>query len=118
MELIEWGEVIVGILGLFVVALIGGGVIYYIAYSTTYSEDSIVISEKWVDVSGSSGKYLLSSQTGEVFTIKDSLLNGRWDSSNMYARLQPGMTCHIRACGWRFPFLSDYRNILEANCQP
>jgi len=92
--------------------------IYKFAYAMTSGEESITVKEKWVKYHGDDAKYLVSSTDGEVFEITDSFFRWRFDSSDLYADLEPGMTCSIQTQGWRFPFFSDYKNIIEANCSP
>lgn len=89
---------------------------YMLGYAFTSGHESIVIKEKWVKYHGSDAKYLVSSQSGEVYEITDSWVRMRWDSSDLYALLQPNMSCIIDYQGWRAPFFSDYKNIISANC--
>ena len=89
---------------------------YWLVYSNTFGEEVITVKEKWVKYHGDDAKYLVSSVDGQVFEISDNLIAWRWNSSDLYAYVMPGMNCSVRVQGWRFPFFSDYKNILEANC--
>lgn len=62
-------------------------------------------------VHGQTSKYLIFTQE-EVFENEDAALIGKFNSSDFYNKLEPG-THKVRVCGWRVPFLSWYRNIIE-----
>ena len=91
-------------------------IVYKLLYAFTTGNESIVIDDKWEKVKGDNAKYLVSSLNGQVFEISDSLFKWRWDSSNLYATIKPGQVCQIETQGWRFGFLSDYKNIMTAEC--
>lgn len=88
---------------------------YSITYAFTTGYETITIKEKWVKYQGQDAKYLVSSEDGQVFQVTDTLIEFRFDSSNIYADLDEGETYNINTQGWRFAFLSDYKNILEAD---
>ena len=90
---------------------------YTIKYSTTITYKKVIIDEKWVKYQGDNAKYLVSDKEGEVFQITDNIIATRWNSSDLYAKLKSGMNCELKLQGWRLPFLSDYRNILSADCK-
>ncbi len=90
--------------------------IYNIAYAFTSGNETITIKEKWVKYKNQDAKYLVSSTDDQVFQITDTWVRWRFDSSNLYAKLEVNNTYHIKTQGWRFPLLSDYKNILEADC--
>lgn len=64
---------------------------------------------------GVSSKYLVYTD-GEVFENTDSLLNGKFDSSDVYGRLKRDQSYRCKVEGWRIPVFSMYRNILS--CDP
>lgn len=104
------------ILSIIIIAIIIGYFIYSLLYAFHSGSETITIKDKWVKQNRDSGKYLISSTDGQVFEITDSIIKGRFDSSNLYAELQPGQTCNIETQGWRFGFHSDYKNIIKAEC--
>lgn len=65
-----------------------------------------------------SDKYLVYTEldNGEVavYEITDSLLKGRFDSSDLYAKIKIGETYKFTICGERIHFLSMYPNIYSA----
>ncbi len=52
----------------------------------------------------------------ETFQNTDSWYPWKWNSSDLYGKLDKGMTCTLRVNGTRFPFLRWYRNIVQADC--
>lgn len=56
-----------------------------------------------------------------VFENVDSALELKWNSSNLQARLmdaqQNNKLCEIRAYGFRIPFFSSYKNIVDVHCK-
>jgi len=112
------GALAVILIGVFLVFLL---VVFSFGYLLTYAlisgEERITIDEKWVKYDGDDAKYLISSTNDQVFEITDTIIKWRFDSSNLYARLDTGQICNIKTQGWRFPFFSDYKNILEADCE-
>ena len=50
---------------------------------------------------------------GEVFTNQDDLINGKFDSASVQAKLKPGHTYTVKTTGWRVPLLSMKPNIYD-----
>jgi len=101
---------------IFVIIGIIISIIYGVYYATSNGNETITIKEKWVKYHGNDAKYLVSSTTGEVYQITDSWIYLRFNSSDLYAYLESGMICQVKFQGFRFGFMSDYKNIIEANC--
>lgn len=57
-------------------------------------------------------KYLIFTDK-EVFEETDEWLKGKFNSSDMYNQLKVGNTYRVKVIGFRIPFLSMYRNIIE-----
>lgn len=107
-----------GFIGLLVTILIALIIItlviaYPLLYALTSGEETITVKEKWVKYNGNNAKYLVSSTNDQVFQITDSFVRIRFDSSNLYASLDEGECYVVKTQGWRFSFLSDYKNIIE-----
>lgn len=63
-----------------------------------------------------SGKHLIYGQEDNntlVLKNTDSLLRGKFNSSDIYAELEIGKTYEFTVVGYRIPILSDYENIIE-----
>jgi len=76
--------------------------------------DQLTISEKTVKRSSSEGsdKYMIFTEEGQVLENTDSLLEWKWNSSDIYAKLKAGHKYEINSYGWRLPFFSSYHNIV------
>lgn len=97
------------------ILLAGLGGCSALAHATTKASVQAVVTDKERIARGNSSKYLIFTDR-ETFENTDSLLAGKFDSSDIYGRIQPGQVCNFRVVGWRIPFLSTYRNILSAEC--
>lgn len=65
-------------------------------------------------VGGQDGKYLIYTAENEVLENRDSMWELKWNSSDVYARLDSGKCYRSEAWGFRIPFLSMYRGIDQA----
>ena len=94
---------------------------YNIAFSFNDTEYTITVTDKERIYSGSgdtsSSKYLVfgDDENGNslVFENTDTLLRGKWDSSNIQGQLKEGNIYKIIVVGYRVPFLSMYQNIIK-----
>lgn len=107
-------EVFMGICILCVFIAVFAYAIAYLNYAVTEDIEEIRFDEKWVKYQNQKAKYLVSSTSGEVYEISDSLLHMRYDSSNLYNEIESGKTCTIITQGFRVGFLSWYKNIIKA----
>jgi hypothetical protein len=53
------------------------------------------------------------TEEGEVFENSDTFFYQKWNSSDIYGKLTVGNKYKATVYGWRIPFLSNYRNIIE-----
>jgi hypothetical protein len=84
---------------------------FYYVYGTD-EVVTVTVESKERIVTQDSSKYLVFTN-GEVFENTDSLLYWKFNSSDLYGELKEGETYTVRVYGWRIPFLSNYRNIIE-----
>ena len=83
-------------------------------YWTTNSVNECV-KEKWIkSAPGSTDQtYMVGMQSGEVYTIKDSVIKWQFASSNLYNSVTEGQCYDIDYFGWRVPFFSMYHIIID-----
>lgn len=97
-----------------VVCSVAGCVNYY--STKTYTA---TITDKNIKTQNGDSTYLIYTKldNGEtrVFSIEDSLIKFRWNSSDLYAELVTGKTYKLEVIGWRIHLLSDYENIINAS---
>ena len=79
----------------------------------TQEEVTFTISEKSVKKYDDDDKYLVFTEEGEVFQVTDEFLLFHFNASDVYGQLKDGKTYTVIVCGWRIPFFSTYRNIIE-----
>lgn len=106
-----WGTIILVVL--LAVSVVGCGA------ALRASRDSVefTLTERVVKrASGQGGdKYLLYTDQG-VFQNTDSIWAWKFRSSDLQAELRDGGRYRCETQGWRIPFLSEYRNVLD--CEP
>lgn len=86
-------------------------------FMSGYLQESNIIftvkdKERVVDRGGEGARYLVWSDD-ETFENVDSLIKGKFDSSDLYGKLEIGKTYSCKVYGWRNGFFSMYRNIIE-----
>jgi len=86
------------------------------AYLSSQHQQTITVnkSERIVDNGGKSSRYLIYTKQG-VYQDTDTLLFGKFNSSDLYSQLQQNKTYSCLTVGWRVPFLSWYPNLIK--CQ-
>ena len=92
--------------------LVGG---HFLERSTMEDVQIVVTNtERIVESNGetTSSKYLVFSTT-ETFENTDAILFGKFNSSDLQGKLRIDSTYTVTVVGWRIPFLSSYRNIIE-----
>jgi hypothetical protein len=82
---------------------------YYTHHNVTFTVDK---SERVCDSSNSGCRYLIYTDKG-VYEDTDSMLNGKWNSSDIYGQIQNGKTYDATVYGWRSGFMSWYPNIVK-----
>lgn len=69
-----------------------------------------MVEDKWVKNYSSSSTYLVKCGN-EVYEVSDLFFIGKFNSSDIYSNLKKNKTYKITTTGYRFPFLSWYKNI-------
>lgn len=88
------------------------------AMSINYVEATVKDLVSQQNVSGSKNslktdfRYIVITDK-ETFIVESSILNGKFDNSNVFFRLEKGKTYKFKVSGFGKGFLTDYRNILS-----
>ena len=86
---------------------------------STRSTENVVVSSKERVTTGygdnMSSKYLIFTDQG-TFENTDSILNWKFNSSDIYGQIKEGSQCQLETVGMRVTILSWYKNIIRANC--
>ena len=90
------------------------GLLVFVVSIGYQNEETIecTIEDKWVKQKDKSDMYLVQCDN-EVYQITDLLFKGKFNSSDIYANLKVGNIYEITTTGYRFEFLSMYKNINE-----
>jgi hypothetical protein len=102
---------------LIIAALVVGAVVitWQTYMSSTRDVTAVVVDKNRVcDGTGSSVNcyYLIYTSVG-TFKDSDSLVAGKFSSSDLYGQLQLGHAYRLHVRGYRIPVLSEYPNILS-----
>lgn len=88
----------------------------HLDYSDERDYMGYTVTDKAVKNEGNSGIYLVYTvdKDGEVmvFSVEDRMLEGRYDSSDDYARIEVGKTYNFHTIGVRNHFWSSYPTIM------
>ena len=82
-------------------------------YKSTAETITITVHDKERVAYSESSEYLVFTNS-EVFSCSDSYYFGKFNSADVYGRLQQGARYKVKVAGWRVPFLSMHRNIISA----
>lgn len=78
---------------------------------------NITVTDKDRIIKGDDSYYVvfadLQNGQNKVFKNEDTLIEGKWNSSDIQGKLKVGEKYKIFVYGYRFPFLSMYENIIE-----
>jgi hypothetical protein len=101
---------------------IGGAILVAIILvlvgSCTYIRDiktgTVTFTVNWLDdqANGRGHKYLVFTSAG-VYQDTDNLFHGKFDSSDLFARLRTGQRYTCTYTGFRVPLFSSYRNLID-----
>lgn len=103
-----------------IVLFLLGITLYEVTWYGTREEVTITVTDKErITESHGSGesltvdsKFLVYTES-ETFENTDVTLLGKWNSSDVQGHLKIGDTYTVIVYGWRMPFWSSYRNIVE-----
>lgn len=105
------------IVGMFVLLVSVGAAVHYGTQATVTA--TVTDKERIVERDSDGGiqsKYLVFTDK-ETFENTDSLWALKFNSSDLYGKLQEGQTCEFDVVGFRVSWMSMYRNILDARCE-
>lgn len=102
------------IIALIAAAIVMLGVVAFLGTGGYLNEQEITITVKHKErvLSKETSKYLVWSED-ETFENRDSLIKGKFNSSDLYGDLEENHTYRCKVYGWRVQFFSWYRNIIE-----
>lgn len=103
---------------IFIIGIVGVLIASPIISYTTMESTTITVKDKERICSGSNVqitcKYLVYTTEG-VYENTDDFWQWKFNSSDIYNDLEEGYTYQVVVNGFRVPFLSMYKNILEVN---
>lgn len=105
-------KVVSTIVALLIILGFGG---YSIASVNNVQTQRCTIINKESVSKGSDGhEYRVYTEECGTLVVSDSLLKGRFDSADDYAKIEAGHEYEVTTIGFRIPFFSQFPNIIEA----
>lgn len=104
-------EIIALLIGIIIIVIIA-----VVSINYTYGNEQnleITVKDKYIKRYDDSDTYMIVDTNGNAYKIKDMLFIGKFDSTDIYNKLEIGGTYKIKTTGHRNKFLSGYPNINE-----
>lgn len=103
------------LLGVMAVLMIGGAMLVFniVNAFNRYEMADCTVADKESVINNDSNEYRVYTDECGVLSVKDSLFATRWDSADVYNRIETGETYDFYVQGGRYPFLSMFPNVLE-----
>lgn len=95
-----------------VVIIFLGSLVFTMANCFSHSPGTFTITSKEIYYNSNGSKLLIFTDK-TTYTVSDSIINWRWDSADVYGKLEIGKTYSATLQGWRIPFLSMFPNIID-----
>jgi hypothetical protein len=107
-------EILGGIIVLVIIGLIVGG--WSIAWNSARQTQTCVVDSKQATSKKDGGnQYLIFTENCGQLQVGDSFWNGKFNSTDTYAKIKEGHSYTFETVGWRNGFFSQYPNILEVD---
>jgi hypothetical protein len=101
-------------ISIIILAIIGVIVVGPVVAHTTQEEVTLTVTEKIVKRSNNNqDKYIIFTSEGEVLQNTDTIYLFKFNSSDVYGKIEVGKTYKFKVYGFRIQFLSMYRNIID-----
>lgn len=115
-DVVVWLQVaFIALVAILVVTGVGVGI-----WSNTKTDTmtcSVTDKDRTAKPKGGSDMRVYTSDCGTL-QIADSIIEGRWDSADFYAKIEKGKRYEFRTRGVRVPFFSMFPNIITAKEVP
>jgi hypothetical protein len=109
----------VNVLVVFCFLVVAGSAVTALSFHSTEKQITFKVTGKHVTHHDKTSQYRVETDSG-VFTVSDSLVHGRFNSADVYAKLQPGKCYDAKVVGWRAPLISTFPEIynpVEVRCK-
>lgn len=100
------------ILCVFIIVVLIAGVVTGLSFD--YGNEQILeitVKDKYVKTYDEDGKYLVVDTNNNTYEIEDLLFKGKFNSTDLYNKIDIGETYKITTTGYRMQFFSMYQNI-------
>jgi len=90
-----------------------GGLTFYSAFQTNTQTCTVESKDRTTNANGQSDARIYTTDCG-VLQVEDSLLHGKFNSADTYAKIKVGQTYDFKTQGVRIGLFSMFPNIIEA----
>ena len=97
-----------------ILAIIVGVIWFNVAWNEHHTM-TCTVETKQATGTKSGNLYLLYTKECGQLQIADSMLQGKFNSTDTYARIKEGQSYYFDTVGWRNGFFSAYPNVLDAH---
>jgi hypothetical protein len=97
--------------GIAVLALIVGGIAFGFYHATNKHDVTFTVNKTERITTNSESKYMVYTDNG-VYENTDSVLNNKFNSSDLYNEIKEGKKYTCTAVGFRNGFTSNYENLI------
>lgn len=99
------------IVGIIILGIIGVAIYFEIMEYQNEETIEITVKDKYIKRYGDTDLYLVASEEGDTYKIQDLLFKGKFNSTDLYNKLEVGKKYKITTTGIRLQFFSRYKNI-------
>lgn len=104
--------ILITIVILAVLTSIGWGIYNVVAWENTHNTQTCKVDSKdRTSLPKGGSDVRIYTQNCGVLTISDDWVQGRWNSADLYSKIESGKTYTFDTIGWRNGFLSQFPNI-------
>lgn len=106
-------EILISVI-IIAVLLIGAGIFAAAWNGSRQTMTCMVESKQATSKKDGGNKYLLFTENCGALEVADSFWNGKFNSTDTFAKIKEGQTYTFDTVGWRNGFFSAYPNVIEA----
>ena len=91
------------------------GLANFAYFAGTKFQKEVQVKEKYTRVEQGRHRYMVTDNDGNIYRTGPCLWRVHWTQAELWNSLEKDKTYHIKAYGWRVPFLNIYPNITNAS---
>ena len=77
--------------------------------------DCAVVGKEAVNRGEHGNQYRIYTENCGTLSVEDELFKLRFDSADVYGKINEGESYNFKTVGWRIPLISSFPNVIEVN---